>query len=319
MLKFISKSLVYCFIELKNFYNMGMSASEDHTIYLIIIITNSLSLCGSLFILAIFASSASVRSYAFKLVFYMTIADTIRAAGYIIPTSTNSLCITQAVLTNFGALSGVLWTSIIAFSIYAVVVLELENIQSYEKFTVIIGYILPFCITLLPFTTDSYGEAEGWCWIKLDGYEILWRMGTFYIIVFAVIVFNGVMYYKVHQELNIDIGYLRGSTHDISEKKNVHTRFGFYPLIIFICYMPVLIKRILETASDDNFFALTIIAAISMSIIGILNAIAYGITDSVKELLCKPFNRSSSYSTNRTAANDALINEVTEEFSLTDD
>lgn len=298
---------------------MGYSSSEDHSLHLIIIITNCLSLCGSLFIIAIFASSASVRSYAFKLVLYMTLADTIRAVGFVIPTSTHSLCIAQAVLTNFGSLSGVIWTSIIAFSIYAVVVLELENIQSYEKFTVIIGYILPFCITLLPFTTNSYGEAEGWCWITLDGYEVLWRMGTFYIIVFAVIVFNAVMYYKVHKELDIDIGYLRGSTHDISEKRNVHTRFGYYPLIIFVCYLPVLIKRIIETSSDTSFFALDVIAAISMSIIGILNAIAYGITDSVKELICKPFKRSSSYSTNRSAANDVLINEVTEDFTLTDD
>lgn len=298
---------------------MGYSSSENLIIDLIIIITNSLSLTGNLFIITIFVSSSSVRSYAFKLVVYMSIADTVRSIGFLLPVTTNALCIAQAVLTNYGSLSGIIWTSIIAFSIYTVVVLELENIQSYEKFTIIIGFILPFCIALLPFTTNSYGAAEGWCWIKLDDFEILWRMGAFYIIVFIVILFNTVMYYKVNQELKIDIGYLRGSQHDISEKTNVHTRFRVYPLIIMICYVPVLVKRILEISSGSEYFALTAVSAVFMSGVGVLNAIAYGLTDNVKELLCKPFRRSSSYMTNETAVNDGLVNEVNDDLTLTDD
>jgi len=298
---------------------MGYSSSENLIIDLIIIITNSLSLSGNLFIIFIFASCSSVRSYAFKLVVYMSIADSIRSIGYLLPVPTHALCIAQAVLTQYGSLSGVIWTSIIAFSIYAVVVLELENIQSYEKFTIIIGFILPFCIALLPFTTNSYGSAEGWCWIKLDDYEILWRMGAFYIIVLTVILFNAVMYYKVHKELTIDIGYLRGSQHDLSEKTNVHTRFKVYPLIIVACYTLALVKRILEISSGSDYFALSAVSAFFMSVIGVFNAVAYGLTDNVKELLCKPFRRSSSYMTNETAVNDGLVNEVNDDLTLADD
>jgi hypothetical protein len=288
-----------------------MGSGEYLSIEIVLIIGNSLSLLGSLFIICLFIIFSSIRSYAFKLVVYMSVADAIRSIGYIIPNNSDALCLAQAVLTNFGSLSGVIWTSIIAFSIYCVVVLEME-IQSFEKFMILIGFILPFCITMLPFTTSSYGRAEGWCWVKLDQFELVWRIFAFYAIVFVSIVFNSVMYYQVIKELKLDIGYLRSSSHHISEKKAVHTRFSFYPLIIIICYTPVLIKRIIEAATSESFFALNIISAIFMSSIGILNAITYGFTDNVKEVLFGGISRASSIES-YTGINNGLVNEVTED------
>ena len=292
-----------------------MGSGKELSIEIVLIIGNSLSLAGSLFIIVLFLIFKSARSYAFKLVVYMSVADAIRSVGYILPDSSDSLCLAQAVLTSFGSLSGVMWTSIIAFSIYCVVVLEIENISSYEKFMVLIGYILPFCIILLPFTTSSYGRAEGWCWVKLDQYEIIWRLVAFYAIVLLVIIFNSIMYYKVIQELKLDIGYLRGSTHDISQKKTIHNRFSYYPLIIIICYLPVLVKRLIETSIDKTYLPLDIIAALFMSIVGLLNAISYGITDNIKELLFGAASRRTSLDSNTGGINDILVNDSNEEIN----
>ena len=239
----------------------------------------------------------------------MSVADAIRSIGYILPDGSNSLCIAQAVLTSFGSLSGVMWTSIIAFSIYSVVVLELENISSYEKFMILIGYILPFCIILLPFTTSSYGEAEGWCWVKLDDYAIIWRIVAFYAIIFFAILFNSFLYYKVIQELRLDIGYLRATTHEISEKKTIHNRFGYYPLIIIVCYTPVLIKRIIEACIDETYFPLDLVSALFMSIVGLLNAVTYGVTDNIKELIFGSGNSRSTSLNSNAGVNDGLVND----------
>ena len=293
-----------------------MGSGKGLSIEITLIIANSLSLLGSLSIISLFIIFKSTRSYAFKLVFYMSFADAIRSIGYILPDGSDSLCLAQAVLTSFGSLSGVMWTSIIAFSIYSVVVLELENISSYEKFMLLIGYVLPFCTILLPFTTSSYGKAEGWCWLKLDDYEIIWRIVAFYAIVFCVILFNSFMYYKVIQELKIDIGYLRATPHDISEKKTIHNRFSYYPLIIIICYTPALIKRLIEASTHKNYFPLDLVSAFFMSIVGLLNAISYGITDNIKELIFgSGTSRSSSLNSNAAGANDILINDSNEDIN----
>ena len=135
---------------------MGFTSSEQDYITLSLRISNSFSLLGSIFLVIAYLFYKSLRSFAFKLVLYMSLADIIRSVGFILSMDPESSCITQSLLTSYGSLSGLFWTSIIAFSLYCVVILEVEHIQQYEKSMVVIGYLAPLVIILLPFTTNSY-------------------------------------------------------------------------------------------------------------------------------------------------------------------
>ncbi|OMJ87985.1 hypothetical protein SteCoe_10138 [Stentor coeruleus] len=229
----------------------------------------------------------------------MSISDTIRAIGFILPIHPQSYCIAQAFLIEFGSISGLLWTSIIAFCLYCVVVQEINNIKKYHMFMILIGYILPIFIAALPQMTNSYGEDNGWCWIKQEYYRFLWRIGGFYAIMVIVLFFNAICYYKIIREIRYEIELLTDSDHEISDKQKLFSRFRMYPLVIVICYLPLLCKRIYEIFNDDSIYWLTIFSVITTSAIGILNAIVYGLTDSVKEILLDtlrklPFSRRAS-------------------------
>lgn len=270
---------------------MGFSSEEQSIIQLSLIICNSISFVGSLGIILLFSTFKALRSFAFRLVFYMSIADSIRAIGFILPIHPHSYCIAQAFLTGFGSISGLIWTSIIAFCLYCVVIREINNIQKYHMFMILIGYILPIFLVALPQMTDSYGEDKGWCWIKQDYYGFLWRIGGFYAILIIVLIINIVSYYKIIREIRYEIELLADSDHEISDKQKLFSRFRMYPLVIVFCYLPLLTKRIYEIFTDDSIYWLTIFAAITTSIIGILNAIVYGLTDSVKEIILDTINK----------------------------
>lgn len=288
---------------------MGFSANSEDSVLLSLWICSSLSLLGSFSIVLIYTLFKSLRTSAFKLVLYMTIADIIRAVGFLLPEDPHASCICQAVLTSFGSLSGLIWTSIIAFSLYCVVILEIPHIERYEKFMILIGYCLPFLIILLPWTTGSYGKSDGWCWIKDDEYKVLWQIGSFYAIAVLIVVFNIWSYYKIITEIKYDIGMLQESAHEISGKHRLFNRFSLYPLVIVACYLPVFTKRLYEIISGSSLLWLTIVSAVTTSIIGFLNAIVYGLTDNVKETVmnsCRKDRESSAeYSINEI---DQLIN-----------
>ncbi|OMJ85000.1 hypothetical protein SteCoe_13775 [Stentor coeruleus] len=270
---------------------MPISSQEIDTIHLTLLICNSISLLGSLSIILLFLSYKILRSYAFKLVFYMSLADTIRAIGFMLPSNPENFCLAQAFLTSFGSLSGLIWTSIIAICLYCVVIHETSNIQKYHILMIFIGYIIPLFIISLPATTNSYGQDKGWCWIVNDKYVYLWRIGGFYIFMLLVLIINIISYYKIISVIKSEINLLEQSPHELSSKQKLFNRFKWYPLVIVICYLPLLSKRLFEIITNDTIYWLTMLSAITTSTIGLLNAICYGLTDNVKETIIDSFKR----------------------------
>jgi hypothetical protein len=275
---------------------MGFSSNEEENIWLTLQVTNSLSLFGSSGILFFYFCYPSSRSYALKLVLYMSTADILRSVGFLLPTSPRYFCLIQAVLTNFGSLSSLIWTSIIAFSIFSVVILEVTNIQKHEKYMLFLGYFVPIVLVWFPFITDSYGKDGGWCWLRNDKWRLLWSIGDFYAIVVIIVIVNIFTYYRVISEIRFEIGLLLESPHDLSNKAMLFNRFSLYPLIIVICYLPILTERIYELATNESIYWLTLFSAAMTSIIGFLNAFVYGFTNNVLHTLSESCCRKRTYS-----------------------
>ena len=175
----------------------------------------------------------------------------------------------------------------------------------------LIGYILPFFITLLPLTTKSYGEAEGWCWLKPDEYQLLWRIGSFYAILVVIVIFNIWSYWKITTEINYEIELLESSVHEITDRQRLFKRFSLYPLVIVICYFPILCKRIYDLFDgSENLLWLTLLAGAASSLIGFLNAIVYGLTNNVKDTILDSCRKRSDSSDEILSMNSDIIDKA---------
>lgn len=264
---------------------MVFDTQEANTITFVLRICNCLSLLSSISIILIYIFYKSLRTFSFQLIVCMSISDIIRAVGFELSPNNDITCKVQGILTNFGGLSSIIWSSIIAYSMYAVIVLENINIRKYRFYFVIAAYLVPMILTLLPLSTNSVGPAEGWCWFKNDEYEYIWRIGSFYALLIIAISFNCFCYYKVIKDVNDDLDMLKESSHEVSTKSSFLKRLNYYPVVLIICYLPVLVKRLYELSTDSSIYWLTLLSAITTSTIGFFNAIVYGFTEHVKETI----------------------------------
>ena len=131
--------------------------SYESYLFIVGIVTDSISLVGSLFVILIYASFKDARNYTYLLIVQLAITGIISSfsnfikAGDIQSTedSVNALCVIQGFLTQFGTTAGFLWTMIISWTLYATVVLNRHNIlvMIYKK--IIAGYGIPLLCAIM--------------------------------------------------------------------------------------------------------------------------------------------------------------------------
>ena len=159
------------------------------------IVSSSLSLMGSLFIIFFYIRYKDARTFASWLVFQLSIADCGEALThlmipYVYNTDNPDMCVAQGFLSNFFNLCSVFWTSVIAFSIYIILSKPNQNIQKYQPWFRLFAFVLPLVISLLPIIWDQYGSSPGWCWIKSTGTTKSMR------IAFTIIEFYGPLWFS---------------------------------------------------------------------------------------------------------------------------
>ncbi|OMJ90232.1 hypothetical protein SteCoe_7430 [Stentor coeruleus] len=254
--------------------------SEGNTLLTILLVSNSFSLIGSLFVMTAFLVFKSIRSFSFRLVFFMSTADFIHSISLMLPSS-GTWCIIQAVTLNYSALSSTLWSFCIAFALYDSAVKENMHIQRWQGWFFLISYGLPLIFSIIPFAFDSYGLAKGWCWIKRSfEYELVLRTTCFYFIIWGVMIFNTIVYISVIRKLKRDYGNI---VEYQSQSSILIKRLATYLIILVITYLPISVKRIFEIFVDKDLpFWVTCIAAFGISITGLANASVYGFTGPVR-------------------------------------
>ena len=282
---------------------MGFTEDDQASIRIAMDVSLSLSLAGSVFIISMYAICPDLRGFAFKLVFCMTIADEGKAickrqAAFLLPTY-GAFCYIAAVADTFCALSSVLWTSTIAWCLYITVVRGREDIESLKVYFYLYSWGLPLVICPLPFITDSYGPAQGWCWIAASKQDIwlgtMWRVLAFYGPLWLVVPFNVYSYARVIRAVRLHAS--SALTESTQIRDTLIRRLRFYPLVLVICYAPVTVKRIYDFVDpEEGNIYLGLISACMMCLNGLFNALAYGFTDSVKDALLHCWTPSRSRS-----------------------
>ena len=269
-----------------------LTTSQREIIYYCDLAVAVLSLIGGLFIIILFLTCKSLQTYPFKLISILALFDLFNAIGFMLPTydahSSQIICKAQGIIVNFFTLASILWSAVIAFSLYLITLKSMLYVEKYLMLYVII--VLSLCAgdSLVPYMLDSYGTVAGWCWItqrKIGDQFFFERYLLFFGPLWVVVICNILLYVIIANRLR--------KTH--KESKNLCNRISlsnklkYYPLILIICYLPYTVKGAMDVGNDilseDMEYYFTIIAGIARGINGILNAIAYGLTKKVKNKL----------------------------------
>lgn len=178
-----------------------------------------------------------------------------------------------------------MWTSMITVTLYLAVVKEWKNLDRLEFKFHMICWVFPMLVTLLPLCTGSFGKSDiYWCWIKLDdSLDYVWRTISLYLPLWLAILFNSVSYFKIIKTINTHIIF-HGEESEF--RVELTRRLRLYPLVLFVSYLPFTLLRLLSLFGIEYFY-LDLIAVSVYSLLGLLNALAYGTSILVRKSISR--------------------------------
>ena len=261
-------------------------SNEDRTkVYIANATCSCISLLGCTFIVIMYVFFEDLRGYGFKLVLVLSVFDIINCISFLLPTydteNYSVICRTQAFVMNFSTLASVLWTTIIAWSLYKLIVHSDTYILKKMKFFIVGTLILTIGVSATPLITDDYGKNTGWCWImhksdiNLEFYE---KLFLYSVPVTLAIFINTVLY-------AIIINNLKNTSDSNSMTRLMGKKLRLYPVILIVCYLPYSVKQIIEytnLSEGDYEFSFTLIVGIFRCLHGLLNTLIYGYTAKVR-------------------------------------
>ena len=123
-----------------------------------------------------------LRKFSFKLVFWLAVSDLGFSFACMLgdPDDGSVRCYTQAYLVSFFTLASVLWTTVIAHTLHISLHHPDKALGMHRRMRLYHAYTwgVAFVLTMLPQSTDSYGSAGSFCWIRglnRDGYVVHMR------------------------------------------------------------------------------------------------------------------------------------------------
>lgn len=247
---------------------------------------SSVSFVGGLFVVTSFLRFKTLRNkFAFEQVANMALADMGACFSYFLasPRDRTTLCTLQAVVQQFFELASVLWAAVIATTLSMAVRRRQGMDVSWRPIVYGVAWGIPFVFALLPLTTESYGSAGAWCWIRNRPPEQsrAWRFAIFYGPIWICILYCGKVYASSAIVLHRLSSTVAGDDASVQLKKTIK-RLVRYPLILVVCWTFPTINRIQQIIRENPIFALYVLTVISRSMIGALNAVAFGATEIVK-------------------------------------
>lgn len=146
-----------------------------------------------------------------------------------------------------------------------------------RNFFHIAGWGWTFFSTFVPFVsgTDVYDKAGVWCWFPRKYFY--YRMLLFYAPFLIQVAIISICYICVIKKLKFNSTKSKGSNDAI-------VMLGMYPIIFFVCYLFPTINRLYEAATSSESFALFVLHSLTASSVGLVNSIAYGFDEKVRDL-----------------------------------
>eukprot|EP00603_Paraphysomonas_imperforata_P003847 CAMPEP_0114439414 /NCGR_PEP_ID=MMETSP0103-20121206/15183_1 /TAXON_ID=37642 ORGANISM="Paraphysomonas imperforata, Strain PA2" /NCGR_SAMPLE_ID=MMETSP0103 /ASSEMBLY_ACC=CAM_ASM_000201 /LENGTH=255 /DNA_ID=CAMNT_0001610169 /DNA_START=345 /DNA_END=1112 /DNA_ORIENTATION=- len=149
---------------------------------------------------------------------------------------------------------------------------DLASTKIFSKEFILLGFVFPLVLTMLPLTTDKFGNPgadRGWCFLddRSDSPEWtrhMWIWLSFYFWIFSAMVISVIFLVVSFSILSANIVNVRGTlgsnnrlTTFLGDEfavrmiKSINKIVG-YPIIILICWGPSLIYDLIESSSTSK-------------------------------------------------------------------
>ena len=143
-------------------------------LYIILLVLGSISILSSFFNMTMFVLLKRIRTEATELIFYLSIACILTNISYIMNFTENPLdsstaiCQAQGFLMIWFDMSQAIWATLISYSVYNNIINDDTNHNAYKRIRyILIGFLLPFLVSLTVLLFHKIGYAQHWCWIEL--------------------------------------------------------------------------------------------------------------------------------------------------------
>eukprot|EP01084_Bolivina_argentea_P308791 534043_1 len=272
---------------------MYWSLEKQELMYFSCLPAYILSIIGSTFIIVNFIWFSSLRTFSYKLVFFIAVSDLVRAIAMILPVYYKgdlilSLCWVQSILGNMAGLSTTLWNASVAHSIKSLFTADTVVANKLFCKYLLINPIITIILSIppiFPLHNHPYGIAGSWCWIKDDGeYDSIIRIVCQYFVQLICCLYIIYVYWHFMRKLFETSSSISEARFQVMNE--TIGRLKWFPFVLIITYVPSIINRFSQIISKDHSSAnyiLTFTQYASLSICGLLDSLIYAWTKPVKQ------------------------------------
>jgi hypothetical protein len=261
---------------------------ENLLIYYTNLVFHIASLISCLFIIITISVIRELWNFHFRLIFYLSISNIFMVISSLIPQTSNESfwCQFQGFLNSFAGMSRLLFTAFMMFSLYRIIVHNDEGNRWIEILYLLIAW--PGMIAISLISLSSYQpQPNGQCWLNPDDYFLI--ILKFIGPIFLVMIVNTILCILI-------LSYLKNSTEDsevLDAKKVTFRQFAYYPIALFLCYLPMVGRRILLTCFVIEIDWLSFVALVSRSGFSVYCAIIFGSTRYIRSRIFPCYRRRS--------------------------
>jgi hypothetical protein len=248
------------------------------------IVTGSLSLVGTTFIISSFIAFKHLRaSLGFRLIFYLSVSNLISAIQVVMQSAnehcTNGACTFGAWLSQFGNLSGIFWVAFIGLNFF-LAISGVNHKASASKFNKHkekifhgISWGLPGLFTIIAGSVPGmFGVSGMWCWIT--GEFIAARIVMYDIWIMLIYIWSAFLLVWVCMKRRI-----------MQDIPTVARRLIYYIIVFFICNLFTIFGTFSFYLNRNDSDWIRIAIALFEPLHGFLNALVYGLNIKVCWLL----------------------------------
>ena len=140
---------------------------QNDAIVGVIMFGATLSMLGSGFIIASYVCFPRLRTFPYRLIMWLSVADFVSSFSYLLGISKdldscteNGRCTFAALLNQFFGVASFVWTAVVAYNCYAVLVQQKGRaVEGYAMKYHAVAWGLPLLLTIIAGSTGSLGDA----------------------------------------------------------------------------------------------------------------------------------------------------------------
>lgn len=263
-----------------------MAVLSTGALSLVQTITGSLSAFASFLIIWTYYQFKELQKLKnVELIFYVAVSTFLASIGMALGQQDNESfgCWFQALVTNYFYLVSIFWVTVTSFQVYSIIFSK-EHLQNMLKYHVFC-WGFPLIVTLLPLTTNTYGNNPSWCYIKNTSYSpayarFMWELLAENLWIALAIAINIVFLVPIRIRMR--------SMLMLAQISMTVTKLIWYPRMLIICWGSAFILIIYDRFNIENNESLVIANNTSIILVtfqGVFMAIIFFVTNgSIREL-----------------------------------